>query len=57
MGRLLCLKGYRRDQRGAKGRAFGMPLTMLPTLAGYLLAIALIVTPYKYMDRIIGLRI
>ncbi len=43
VGRLLFLRGYRRDQRGAKGRAFGMTLTMLPTLAGYLLAIALIV--------------
>lgn len=45
VGRLLFLRGYRRDHRGAKGRAFGMTLTMLPTLAGYLLAIALIVPP------------
>ncbi len=46
VGRLLFLRGYRRDQRGAKGRAFGMTLTMWPTLAGYLLAIVLIVTPF-----------
>ncbi|MFQ4136158.1 MAPEG family protein [Nodosilinea sp. PGN35] len=45
VGRLLFLRGYRRDQRGAKGRAFGMTLTMLPTLAGYLLAIALMLLP------------
>jgi hypothetical protein len=45
VGRLLFLRGYRRDQRGAKGRAFGMTLTMWPTLAGYLLAIALILIP------------
>ncbi|WP_035987643.1 MAPEG family protein [Leptolyngbya sp. KIOST-1] len=45
VGRLLFLRGYRRDQRGAKGRAFGMTLTIWPTLAGYLLAIALIVIP------------
>jgi hypothetical protein len=45
VGRLLFLRGYRRDHRGAKGRAFGMTLTMWPTLAGYLLAIALIIIP------------
>jgi hypothetical protein len=45
VGRLLFLQGYRRDQRGAKGRAFGMTLTLLPTLAGYLLVIALIMIP------------
>lgn len=45
VGRLLFLMGYRRDQRGAKGRAFGMTLTIWPTLAGYLLAIALILLP------------
>lgn len=45
VGRLLFLRGYRRDYRGATGRAFGMTLTMLPTLAGYLLAIALILIP------------
>ncbi len=45
VGRLLFLRGYQRDHRGAKGRAFGMTLTMWPTLAGYLLAIALILRP------------
>jgi hypothetical protein len=44
-GRLLFLKGYRHDQRGAKGRALGMTLTMLPTLAGYGLVIALTIIP------------
>ncbi len=45
VGRLLFFRGYRRDHRGAKGRAFGMTLTMWPTLVGYLLAIALIIIP------------
>lgn len=45
VGRCLFLRGYQRDYQGAKGRAFGMTLTMLPTLAGYLLAIVLILLP------------
>ncbi|PSB22751.1 hypothetical protein C7B61_14410 [filamentous cyanobacterium CCP1] len=45
VGRLLFLIGYRRDYRGARGRALGMTLTLLPTLAGYVLAIALIIIP------------
>jgi hypothetical protein len=45
VGRLLFLRGYYQDQHGARGRALGMTLTMLPTLAGYLLAIALILIP------------
>ena len=45
VARLLFLRGYRRDQQRAKGRAFGMTLTMWPTLAGYLLVIALILIP------------
>ncbi|WP_390904404.1 MAPEG family protein [Thermocoleostomius sinensis] len=45
VGRLLFLIGYHRDHRGAQGRALGMSLTMLPTLAGYVLAIALIIIP------------
>ncbi|WP_416676371.1 MAPEG family protein [Egbenema bharatensis] len=42
VGRVLFLNGYRQDQTGAQGRALGMVLTMLPTLAGYILAIGLI---------------
>lgn len=43
VGRVLFLIGYSTDQRGARGRALGMALTVTPTIAGYILAIALIV--------------
>ncbi len=38
VGRILFLAGYKKS---ARGRALGMTLTMLPTLAGYALAIIL----------------
>lgn len=40
IGRIFFLRGYRR---GAGGRAFGMVVTMLPTVAGYVLAITLMI--------------
>jgi uncharacterized membrane protein YecN with MAPEG domain len=43
VGRVLFLVGYSRDQRGARGRALGMTLTMIPSIAGYILAIVFIV--------------
>ncbi|MDM9384463.1 MAPEG family protein [Chlorogloeopsis sp. ULAP01] len=42
VGRVLFLFGYRRYPTVARGRALGMALTVIPTLAGYVLAIALI---------------
>jgi uncharacterized membrane protein YecN with MAPEG domain len=39
IGRVLFYAGYRR---GARGRAFGMALTMLPTVVGYLILIYLL---------------
>lgn len=39
VGRITFLRGYRR---GAEGRAFGMVTTVLPTLAGYGLALVLL---------------
>lgn len=38
VGRVLFFAGY---EKGARGRALGMNLTMLPTLAGYLLVVVL----------------
>lgn len=38
-GRILFFAGY---ERGAKGRAFGMALTMLPTLLGWLMLVVLL---------------
>jgi uncharacterized membrane protein YecN with MAPEG domain len=40
VGRILFLKGY---SQGVRGRAFGMCLTMMPSIMGYILAIILII--------------
>jgi hypothetical protein len=39
IGRILFLRGYRR---GVRGRSLGMTLTMMPTMLGYILVLALI---------------
>lgn len=41
VGRVLFYRGY---PRGAKGRAFGMGLTMTPSLVGYVVVIGLLLT-------------